>query len=249
MDANLWKSCWVRADGLWSARLLSRSALLLLLLLVGMTCGKKSTSPSDGGNIPRFVRTDYIELDKIARISKFRSTEGHDYPDDYESCRSMKHYYCPKGGDPAPFHQPSWRDILIFAPVTGTVSDLRVEWAGTQVWIASRDYPKLWFGIFHITLRTPLQVGDSVTEGSVLGNHGSDETMSDIAVALCDNNKRRLYSLFDFMTDSLFATYQARGIATRDDLIISKAARDADSVTCSGMYFSGGTIPNWVPLN
>jgi len=249
MDANHRKSCWERAGDVWWARLGGRSILLLLLVLVGASCGKKSTSPSDGGDIPRFVRTDFIELDKIAKISKFRSTEGHDYPDDYESCRSMKHYYCPKGGDPGQSHQPSWRDIRIFAPVTGTVSDLREEWAGTQVWISARDYPKLWFGIFHITLRVPLEIGDPVTEGTVLGNHGSDETMSDIAVALCDNNKRRLYSFFDVMTDSLFATYQARGIATRDDLIISRAARDADTVTCSGMYFNGGTIPSWVPLN
>jgi hypothetical protein len=237
MDANLWKSCRERAGSLSMAGLGGWPVLLLLLTLAAVSCGKKSTSPSDGGDIPRFVRTDFIELDKIAKISKFRSTEGHDYPDDYESCRSMKHYFWPKGGEPGQSHQPSWRDIRIFAPVTGTVSDLREEWAGTQVWIASRDYPKLWFGVFHIRLRVLLNVGDSVTEGTVLGNHYTDETMSDIAVALADNNKRRLYSFFDVMTDSLFATYQARGIATRDDLIISKAARDADSVTCSDMYF------------
>ena len=42
--------------------------------------------------IPQFVTHDYIDLDKITYITKFRSGSGHDYSDDYESCRNMKHY-------------------------------------------------------------------------------------------------------------------------------------------------------------
>ena len=36
-----------------------------------------------------------FELDKIDKISKFRSGIGHDYWDDFENCRSMKHYFFP----------------------------------------------------------------------------------------------------------------------------------------------------------
>ena len=49
----------------------------------------------DAKGIPQFAGVDYIELAKISRISKFRSGIGHDYSDDFEQCRSMKHYYMP----------------------------------------------------------------------------------------------------------------------------------------------------------
>src|SRR4051812_45142711 len=55
--------------------------------------------------VPKFVNTNYIDMRKITRISKFRSAVGHDYSDatqfgpnddikgfgPTESCRSMKH--------------------------------------------------------------------------------------------------------------------------------------------------------------
>src|SRR5258708_5244428 len=47
----------------------------------------------EAGGIPRIVEADYIDLSKIVSISKFRSAQGHDYCDDFESCRSMKHYF------------------------------------------------------------------------------------------------------------------------------------------------------------
>ena len=50
-------------------------------------------------SIPKFVDCDYLDLDKINKISKFRSGMGHDYSDDFESCRSMKHYFNPNVED------------------------------------------------------------------------------------------------------------------------------------------------------
>src|SRR5262249_2384306 len=41
--------------------------------------------------IPKFLQADYIDLCQIGSISKFRSSEEHDYSDAFESCRSMKH--------------------------------------------------------------------------------------------------------------------------------------------------------------
>ena len=43
--------------------------------------------------IPQIIDNDWINLDKIAQISKFRSGAGHDYSDDFERNRSMKHYF------------------------------------------------------------------------------------------------------------------------------------------------------------
>jgi hypothetical protein len=59
----------------------------------------------------------------------------------------------------------------------------------------------------------------------------------------------KLVSYFDVMTDSLFATFQARGINARADAIISKEDRDGNPLACSGEAFADpGTLPNWVML-
>lgn len=203
----------------------------------------------DKYGIPKFIKTDYIESYRIQQISRFRSSEGHDYSDGFETCRSMKHYLMPFGGSPGMPHDPTWGSIRIFAPVSGTVWRIDEEWAGTQVQIQSKDRPAFIFIIFHIKLNGPLKIGDVITEGQFLGTHTGDQTMSDIAVGVMTPKAWKLISWFDTMTDSLFQTYQNRGVATRSDLIISKAERDANPATCSAETFlSGGGLSNWVLL-
>src|SRR5271157_4106095 len=58
-------------------------------------------------DLPTLVEADYIELPKIASISKFRSAAGHDYSDAFESCRSMKHYFRPS-------EDADWASVRIF---------------------------------------------------------------------------------------------------------------------------------------
>ncbi len=189
-----------------------------------------------------FITTDYIELNKIERISKFRSGIGHDYRDEAESCRSMKHYYQPLGSI-------SWSSVKIFSPVTGTVVRTFEEWAGTQVWIQPSKFPAYTIMIFHINLLKPFAVGDSLTAGMQIGTHIGSQTMSDIAVGYSSGAKWQLVSYFSIMSDSLFKSYTARGIASRDELIISKTARDADPLNCSGETFgTSGTLENWILL-
>ena len=227
--------------------------LFLLSIFIMIGCNKKTggiTSPSneetydvDRKGIPKFVSVDYIELSKISRISKFRSAEGHDYSDNFEHCRSMKHYFNPKDGiDPS--------TIKIFSPVRGTVSKVFQEWAGTQIQIKSKEYPAFFFIIFHVNLMSPLSVGDTIAVGRQLGTHIGLQTMSDIAVGVSTPGGWKLNSYFDVMTDSVFQNYQMRGINSRADVIISKAERDADPLTCNGDAFTNsGTLENWVFLN
>lgn len=247
-----------------TSRMSGVSLLSLLVLFLSVpfllpSCGKDSTSPGDsaatwdieGQGIPRFVNTDYIDLAAIERISRFRSAAGHDYTHDdtLEHCRSMKHYFWPKGGDPGHPHDPLWTSIPIKSPVDGTVSRLMEEFAGTQVWIKSNSHPAFELRIFHVALSTPLEVGSAVSEGQVLGHHGGDETMSDIAVRVATPQGSRLVSCFEVMTDALFASYQARGVSSRGQLIISREERDADPLTCSDETFtSGGHLADWVDL-
>lgn len=193
--------------------------------------------------IPHFVSTDYIELEKIEAVSRFRSSAGHDYSDEFESCRSMKHYFQPGAG-------VEWGDILIRSPVDGIIVSLREEWAGTQMRIKSTVQPAFYFTIFHIALSPPLSEGDTVYDGQLLGTHIGNQTMSDIAVEVSTPEGQRLVSYFDVMEDTLFTNYIARGVSARSDLIITQAERDADPLTCDGETFlTYGTLPNWVNLS
>jgi len=202
--------------------------------------------------IPQFVEDDYIVLDDIQRISRFRSGTGHDYSDAFESCRSMKHYYHP--------NVTNWSSVDIYSPVAGTILDVASGWAGERVMIKSADYPACHFIIFHVDLDPALSIGSTLSAGQDIGNHYGNETTSDIAVRLSvlDGGmpKHRLVSFFDVMSDGLFSNYVARGASIRDDFIISEAARTADPLTCSGESFTGtpffdggyGTLTNWVDL-
>ena len=197
--------------------------LLFWIVLGGSCSDDDSTSSSDNDNIydvdakgiPRFDTVNYIDLSKIARISKFRSGEGHDYSDDFESCRSMKHYFVPKDGI-------DWTTVQVYSPIKGKVIRTIQEWAGTQVQIYSDEYPAFYFAIFHVNLVNPLNEGDEISAGQLLGTHIGSETWSDIAVGVTTPDGRKLVSYFDVMTDEVFQAYQARGLSSRSDMIISK---------------------------
>jgi hypothetical protein len=73
--------------------------------------------------------------------------------------------------------------------------------------------------------------------------------MSDVAVAVDTPGGFTLVSWFDAITEPVFDAYRARGLSRREDAIITRQARDADPLTCSGEAFAGtGSLPNWVLL-
>lgn len=182
----------------------------------------------DALGVPEFVRINYIDVSKISQISKFRSSAGHDYHDDVETCRSMKHYFIAPDATTA-----------IVSPVAGTVSRLANDFAGVQVQITSDLQPGFIFILFHVNLAKPLAVGDWIAEGQVLGTHIGTQTFSDIAVAVNTPKNYRLVSYFDTLTDTAFAAFQARGISSREQMQFSRAQRDADPYRCNGETFAG----------
>ena len=220
------------------------------------TCKVGSSSENENGNgggsdtydvdlngIPQFVDVNYIELNKIHQISRFRSGIGHDYSDDFESCRSMKHYFQPKS-------TVNWSEVQIFSPVAGTVANITVEWAGAQIRIRSAEYPAFFFIIFHVSLIDGLNVGAPVSAGQQIGTHIGSQTMSDIAVGVSTPGGWKLISYFDTITNSVFQAYQARGMDSRQDAVISREERDGDPLTCDGETFdNSGSLDNWVVLN
>lgn len=140
---------------------------------------------------------------KIAQISRFRSSSGHDDSDAAERGRSMKHYFIAPDAATA-----------IAAPVAGTVSMLRADFVGTQVHITSDLYPDFSFIIFHVALARPLVLVERMAEGQVLAAHVGRQTWSDIAVSVNASDGWRLVSYFDTLSESAFAVFQARDVAT-----------------------------------
>lgn len=228
-----------------------RALLLNILLFLIFSCGEEKyvTKPADvwdidQDGIPRLVTVNFIELVKIARISKFRSAVGHDYSDAFEHCRSMKHYFEPRS-------DIDWSQIKIYAPVSGRITRVEPEWAGTKVEIESSSYPAFRIVIFHINLSSNLSVGDLITAGVQLGTHIGAQTYADIAVIVNDPTRQgRLVSYFEVISDDVWAEYQQRGLTDRQQLIIPRAVRDAYPLSCSGDAFTSiDPLENWVVLN
>ncbi|MFN8209008.1 MAG: hypothetical protein U0T82_16610 [Bacteroidales bacterium] len=214
-------------------------------------CSHDTDKPAGGNDIwdlnlkapPHFISQNYIEIDKIARISRFRSGVGHDYSDFTEHCRSMKHYFEPLPG-------VDWTKVKIYSPVTGIITRMEQEWSGTKIEIASAEYPAFRFSIFHIVPASSWTINQAITEGTLLGTHVGTQTYSDISVIVNDITKQgRMVSWFDVITDGLFAEYQAAGIGTRESMIIQKQERDLHPLTCNGDTFIGvDSLDAWVNL-
>jgi hypothetical protein len=210
-----------------------RTSLLFALLLCAASPAGAAYDIATRG-VPQFVNTVYIDLAKISRLSKFRSSAGHDYSDftqfgadalkdaagKVEGCRSMKHYFVAPDST-----------VKIFAPVEGTVTSIREGWAGHQVEITSTAMPDFHFIIFHVKLGAPLTVGQKLGEGQQLGTHIGLDTWSDMAVWVETPVGRHLISYFETLTDSAFAAFTARGVGSRNQLIPTKEERDVQS-TC-----------------
>jgi hypothetical protein len=235
---------------------LNASVILLEIIIASFilfsdSCSKKEVETAktdtwdiDANGIPKFVYFNYIEIGKIYRISRFRSTVGHDYSDAFEHCRSMKHYFEPKEGI-------DWANVKIYSPINGTITRLEEEWAGTKLEIETDSLPAFRISIFHINLAISLQLGQKVTVGEYLGNHIGSQTMSDISVIVNDPTRQgRMVSYFDIITDNLFKEYSVHGVSDRTQFIISRQERDNYPLTCNGDTFIGNdTLQQWVVLN
>jgi hypothetical protein len=193
--------------------------------------------------IPKFIGANYIELDKIFQISKYRSSFGHDYSDGFEQCRSMKHYFEPR-------NDVDWSTIKIYSPVNGKIVFLEQEWAGLKIEMTCNEYPAFRICIFHVNPLVPINLGDTVFIGEQLGTHIGSQTMSDIAVFANDPaHRRRMVSYFEVITDDVFDEYVTKGVNTRQSMIISKEERDANPLTCNGETFTSfDPLTNWVIL-
>ena len=203
---------------------------------------------TDLENPPRFCTSDFIELYKIEKISKFRSFIGHDYSDSFESERSMKHYF-----DPKIEYKDEPHEIKLFSPVDGKIEYIANEQVrGKQIGIRVKDHQDFIVIIFHVDPLENISEGLAVNSGDFIGYAFVDiNSNTDIAIRrdlglfhyLFFSSRYKLYSYFQVMTNSVFSEYQKCGIESREEMIIPKEVADQRTPNWNGYP------EDWVYLN
>lgn len=218
------------------------------------------------GGQPEVV-ANVVNLDKVKEISKFRSCNGHVVvpTDNRETKRNMKHYFGQKDE-----YSNTADKVEIYAPFDGYISSWRPNESGennANLWVTKSPFPLGRWGVSvdHVAKLENLKVGDRVKAGQLIGyadlsgNHYSFDFIYSrprIPTVRIDNWSSpygNLDSIFNHMSDKVWAEYQKRGIVSKDQIIISKESRDANPCVYqgSGPYFIGGENwkkDNWVEL-
>lgn len=226
--------------------------LLILLIVVGIYVFQKmnmSFKAIDGDNPPKFIQADFVELDKVYSISKFRSGMGHDFSiGSEETCRSMKHYFSSmdpsqpnykmisggkdkKGGWPRPVEG---RDVTIFSPVDGRVVNIAHEgddWLQDEIIIVPDSNKSIRIRLLHITPINGIEFRIKVTAGQKVGLVLANQSF-DLGIEQVTPWKTTYISYFAAMPDEVFAKYKARGVKNQNDLIFTKEYINAHPWQC-----------------
>ena len=246
--------------------LLGIGALILILVAVVFF----SVNFNENKPPPEFT-ANFVNLDKIEKISKYRSCAGHvTVPQDgRESKRSMKHYFEVK---------PEFakaRAVEIYAPYEGFVTTLRSdpgEGLEGEIWIVPKRKVAMlppfgvWqFSVQHIEVKKDLKQGSEVKDGEIIGYAAFSQKRIptfDIVygkMAFPPAPKRidnwnspfgDLDSVFNHMSDGVLAQYQQKGVSQKE-IVLSKEARDQNPCVYreNGPYFENrDDLANWILL-
>lgn len=216
---------------------------------------------------PPLIVKNFVDLDKVEKISKYRSCQGHVVvpQDERESRRNMKHYLWER-----PELYGADKKVEIYAPFDGYITLIfPLSDKEQEVWISSKqifaNMPPLgvWsFSVEHIEMKEGLGVGDRVKAGDVIGYVGflQDYYSFDALYAKVGLPPKNidgwtspfadLDSVFNHMSEEVLEEYKKKGIAAKEDLIISKEERDQNPCKyVEGIQLSGGDYPEeWIML-
>ncbi|MAW06800.1 MAG: hypothetical protein CME61_00810 [Halobacteriovoraceae bacterium] len=203
-----------------------------------------------------------VDVGDIDNISYFRSSAGHDASDDFEDCRSMKHYIEPitKLNDTNNVYSPF--DGIVISMTTEEGNNFSDDGKTNQrISIRPTANPAYEVTLYHVDVLSSLNltVGTAVNAGDHLGygrlvrinSDSSDTTPSasndfDIQAKVLTPSGIRAVSVFQLMEDSVFTSFSAFGSSV-SDFIITKSQRDADALTCEGETFtSSGSLGSWI---
>ncbi len=221
--------------------------ILVLFLTVSVTVAGCTLVPegSDAGSDyvlepgekpPQFVTHNFINLEHVKRISKFRGAHGHSYAyDDDETCRTMKHYLIFTNEQKSYDGTAVREETTYYAPVDGELGDIRYSRRNPDdalLHLMSREYPSVLFRFHHIDPVESLSEGDTVEAGDVIGHVALTDASGEIAVYQYWDNASQHISFFDIASDEVFQEYRDRGIESRDELILTEEQRDAEPLEC-----------------
>lgn len=223
--------------------------LISALLLAGcVSVPRDLPSPISELSVSPAVSQNFINLDNISRISKYRSGYGHDfsYAED-ETCRSMKHYFDIKKAPEARKGGVDPRSVTYVAPVDGTITDIRqtkneygiVE---SQFSIRSNENKNYFFRFFHVAMESKFKNGARVHAGEIIGAIGHPQAHGEIAVEERRGRQTILHSWFDIIDTELSHEYADRGVH-KENIIIKKEVRDANPLTCDFNTPDGRFVP------
>ena len=201
--------------------------------------------------LPKIARNP-VNLTDMNRISRFRSSAGHNYSDPSETCRSMKHYFEPRNNtnQTTEIYAPFRAVVVAVYNDDGPVGDNEIN--NQHITLQPVDYPAVQLAIFHTELAGPLTIGSIVEAGALLGwadlnRNGQISSDFDFAVHINTEAGFRAISIFDIMTDDTFNEYSVwSGLNSRDDFKISKSDRDANPLQCGneGLSSFSGEFTN-----
>lgn len=207
-------------------------------LILNLLAREGACPEYDLNQLPK-IASNPFDLNDIEKISRYRSSSGHDYTDASETCRSMKHYIYPYDHRPevVEIKSPFKGRVIGFHNDDEIIGDDGIH--NQHIILEPINQQGMEFHFFHTKLVAPLKLGQIVNEGEHLawadfvrnGGAGSD---IDIAIHLQTSAGRRNASYFDLVTDTAFQEFAAwSGLQSRDDFKISKAARDANPLQCT----------------
>lgn len=241
---------------------------ILALILVAVVVFSVKSNENEP---PPQIVANFTDLNKIEKISKYRSCAGHvTVPQsERESKRSMKHYFEVKS------EYSKNQTVEIYSPYDGYVTSLRSdpgEGLEGEIWIVpKRKLPMLppfgvWqFSVQHIDVRKDLKLGSEVKTGELIGYAAFSESRKpptfDIVygkMAFPPTPKRidnwnspfaDLDSIFNHMSENVFAQYQQKGLS-KEMIILSKEERDQNPCVYkdNGPYFVDDSPDNWSQL-
>ncbi len=190
----------------------------------------------------------HVELNKIQKISRYRSAAGHNFVDySGESCVNLKHYFHTYAEGMLTNSTSLPFSLKYYAPANGTIINItqtRVSEDPTdyEVDIRLSANENVIVRIFHITPKSGLSVGDTVSSGEEIATAPSAHLDSgDFAVYVLTTEGYRHLSMFEIMSPSVLQTYIDKGISTnwKQDLYYETT----DSYV-SGIFCENGTWGN-----
>lgn len=202
---------------------------IVLIIVIGSFLAIKIIT--NNNSKPPTLTANFIDIEKVERISKFRSCQGHIVipTDESETKRNMKHYVIIK---------PEFRGkdtVKLYAPYDGWISGFfsnTNDGLEGEIWLSNGNEWE--FSFEHIHVLPSINVGTRVKAGDLLG-YVPDKGF-DVVYAVGASSQKvidgwnspfvKLDSAFLHMDAATFSQYQNLGVSNPETFIYTKDFRD-----------------------